>query len=676
MSRVDLREFVSGFLAEADEHLRSANANLLAVDAAARKGEASPRAVRDLFRSLHTIKGLAAMVGVEPIVDIAHGMEAVLRAADRSGGKLGLAAVEPLIAGSKAIEQRVRALADGKPMPAAPPRLLEALAALEPDKEAKGPQPSATLELEPELAAKLTASDREQLTSGVEQGKRALRADFVPSPARAAEGLSITSVRERVSAIAEIVKVLPIAAPRTEETPGGLKFALLLLTTASNEAIAEAAATSPSELTLLVKAAQAEQAPARDDAPGPLIELDEDEEQKRGGFVRVGVERLDDAMEKLAALIVTRSRLGRAIAALAAQGVDVRHLRQIAEEHSRQLRDLRAAILQLRMISTRELLEPIPLIVRGLRAATGKPVRLEIDAGRAELDKAVAERIFPAIIHLVRNAVDHGLESPEQRRRAGKPEEGVLTIRCFERSNTQLELSVSDDGAGIDRAEVARRAGREAPKNDAALLDLLALPGLSTRSTATKTSGRGLGMDIVKRLTEELGGEVYLRSEAGVGTSFTLRIPLTVTILDAFAFECSAQAFVVPVAMVEEIIEVDPAKLVSGPSRGDRGVRAALIERRGEAVTVINLDRVFALAPSAAPNRKALVVRRNGEPFAFVVDRMVGQQEIVVRPLEDPLVKVPGVPGVTDLGDGRPTLVLDLVSLSGSLAARRTEAAA
>jgi two-component system chemotaxis sensor kinase CheA len=183
-------------------------------------------------------------------------------------------------------------------------------------------------------------------------------------------------------------------------------------------------------------------------------------------------------------------------------------------------------------------------------------------------------------------------------------------------------------------------------------------------------------MDIVKRLTEELGGEIALKTSAGSGTTFTLRIPLTVTILDAFAFECSAQAFVVPVAMVEEIIEVDPAKVVKSPGSGEKGYRVALIERRGEAVPLVGLDSVFTLPPSAAQNRKALVVRRNGEPFAFIVDRMMGQQEIVVRPLEDPLVRVAGVPGVTDLGDGRPTLVLDLLALSGALAGRRAEEAA
>ena len=673
----DFGEFVSGFLVEAEEHLRSANGNLLAVDDAARKGEVNPRAVRELFRSLHTIKGLAAMVGVEPIVDLAHGMEAVLRTADRAGGRLSPAAVEQLIRGSEAIEQRVRALADQKPVPAAPPLLLQALVELEPSESPSGVPPRAPIELDPELLAKLTASEHAQLTGGLGQGKRAVRVDFIPSAARAAEGISITTVRERVSALAEIVKILPVSAPRTEETPGGLRFTLLLLTTDSDEAIAAAVTTTRAAIQPLTTTPPEAAAP-----PGPpreawLGELD-GEDPKRGGVVRVSVGRLDDAMEKLSALIVTRSRLARAVAALAAEGVDVRALRQIAYDHGRQVKELRGAILKLRMISVRELLEPIPLLVRGLRASTGKSVRVEIDAGRGELDKAVAERIFPAIVHLIRNAIDHGIEPPEERRRKGKPEEGLVTITCFERSNTQLELCVADDGGGIDREAVARRAGREIPRSDAALLELLSLPGLSTRDQATKTSGRGLGMDIVKRLTEELGGELLLRSSPpkGAGTELTLRIPLTVTVVDAFTFECGAQAFVVPVAMVEEIVEVDFEAVVKSPMPLAGGFQVSLMERRGEAVPLIGLHSLFALPEGGATSTKALVVRRNGEPFAFVVDRMSGQQEIVVRPLSDPLVKVPGVPGVTDLGDGKPTLVLDLVALSGTLSGKRVEASA
>jgi two-component system chemotaxis sensor kinase CheA len=180
-------------------------------------------------------------------------------------------------------------------------------------------------------------------------------------------------------------------------------------------------------------------------------------------------------------------------------------------------------------------------------------------------------------------------------------------------------------------------------------------------------------MDIVKRIAvDELGGELHLATTPGRGTSFSVRVPLTITIVDAFSFLAGKQPFVVPVAMVEEILELDESKAVRGPAMARQGADIRLYERRGEPVPIVALDQLFAIrrANDAAPG-KAMVVRRHGAPFAFAVQRMLGQQEVVVRPLEDPLVKVIGVSGSTDLGDGRATLVLDLWALSSQLAEAR-----
>ncbi|GAC1600373.1 MAG: hypothetical protein NVS4B10_12060 [Myxococcales bacterium] len=352
-----------------------------------------------------------------------------------------------------------------------------------------------------------------------------------------------------------------------------------------------------------------------------------------------------------------------AVADLAAAGVNVRELNQIVLEHARQLRDLRAAVLHVRMVPVADVLERVPLLIRGLRGNTGKLVRLEVDTGRAEVDKSVAEKLSPALVHLVRNAVDHAIEPAAQRKAAGKPEEGTLRILCHERANNQLEIAISDDGRGIDGAEIARRAGRPAPQTSAALLELLCLPGLSTRDEATTTSGRGMGMDIVHRtVVDQLGGELLLETAPGKGTTFTLRVPLTITIVDAFTFECEGQRFVVPVSGIDEIIEVDPAAVLRGPGRKGGGT-VGLVERRGEALPLLQLGALVGLAPGPASARKALVVRRAGEALGFAVHRLIGQQEVVVRPLEDALTRVVGVTGATDLGDGRPTLVLDLVAL-------------
>jgi len=668
----DLKEFVAAYLVEADEHLTVANTQLLAIESAQRNGETNPRAVRETFRSLHTIKGLSAMVGVEPVVAIAHRMENFLRDSDRSGGPLPQPAIDALLRGVRAIEQRIAALSRGDSAAAPSDELLVALDSLG---LAAAPAPraaEAVLDLEPDILAKLAPFEVEQLLRGVAAGQRALRAEFSPSPERAAQGLTINSVRERVAKVASIVRVLPRAVAVSPSAPGGLCFVLLLLTDSSNEELGEAIGLGSANLVSIARdlprpAAEAElAAPSEDGLDG--ADAGEMDAHSRRGVVRVDVHRLDDAMEGLSALIVTRYRLARAIASLTEHGVNTRELSAIMNDNARQLRDLRAAIVRVRMVPVSELLERIPLLVRGLRRATTRAVRLELEGGNAELDKSVSERIFPAIVHLVRNAVDHAIETPDERLRRGKPEEGLLRITCGARSSTRLEITVSDDGRGIDRALVARKAGRPPPEDDAGLLDLLCIPGLSTRDIVTTTSGRGMGMEIVKRaIVDELGGELELHSQFGQGTTFTLRVPLTISIVDAFSFECGEQRFVVPVAMVDEIVEVDPNAVVQVPENDDGSPALELMSRRGVALPLIPLARVFRLQTSPRSASKAIVVRRAGAPMAFTVDRMLGQQEVVIRPISDVLVRAPGISGATDLGDGRPTLVLDLVALSASL---------
>ena len=217
----EVGEFVAGFLAEADEHLTTVNQRLLDVDEAAKKGEAHPRAVRDLFRALHTIKGLAAMVGVEPVVELAHEMETILRTADRGGGRLESPAVDVLLRGARAIGERVACLGQGKPVVAAPQALLDALGAIAAGVAVPHPPPSATLELEPGVSAKLSASERAQLEGGAAARRRAYRLDFTPSPARAAEGLTITSVRARLAEVSELVKVVPLGRTGTAREIAG-----------------------------------------------------------------------------------------------------------------------------------------------------------------------------------------------------------------------------------------------------------------------------------------------------------------------------------------------------------------------------------------------------------------------------------------------------------------------
>jgi two-component system chemotaxis sensor kinase CheA len=299
-----------------------------------------------------------------------------------------------------------------------------------------------------------------------------------------------------------------------------------------------------------------------------------------------------------------------------------------------------------------------------LSKSSKKAVELTIDAGKAELDKAVADRLFPVIVHLLRNAVDHALEPVEERRRLGKPEAGQIRVTCTEHAGSQLELVISDDGGGIDRARVAARAGTPVPETDAELLELITRPGLSTQEGVTQTSGRGLGMDIVKRIAVgELGGELHLKTTQSVGTTFTLRVPVSITIMDAFSLQCGGETFVVPVSTVDDLAEIMPEAVTDTPEpkRGVSHVR--LLNHRGNTMPLFRLSSLLGVSGSPAARPKAVIVRKQSEAFAFEVDRMLGKQEVVIRPLKDPLVDVQGIAGSTDLGDGRPTLVLDLLGL-------------
>jgi two-component system, chemotaxis family, sensor kinase CheA len=664
--RVDLRDFIAGFIAESDELVAAANASLLEIETGNLVGAARPRAVRELFRALHTIKGLAGMVGVEPIVELAHAVETLVRAADRAGGLLGREAVDASLRGVAAIAERVRAVSAQQPPAPVPAELLEAIAASATSVASVASARPASAEPPSARAwdAGLAADDRQQLVAGWRAGRRAWRMTFVPSDELAARGISIGSVRAHVARLGEIIKVVPRATP---EQPSSVAFDLVVTSDASAAALAEAIVTTEDQLIELLAPSEPAGAPLDPGAEG-LDPLDGTSASMLGRpLVRVELARLDELQDQLSLLIVSRFRLAREIAAHAERGHDVRGLREIAELQGRQLRDLRRAILRARMVRVAEVLEPLVLLVRSLARSAQKEVRLALEARDVELDKAVADRLLPALVHLVRNAVDHAIEPADQRVAAGKPRVGTVTVSCLDVVGNRLELVVQDDGRGIDRGAVAARAKRVVD-SDEDLLDVLTAPGFSTRDVVTRTSGRGLGMDIVRRIaTGDLGGDLVMSTTPGAGTAFTLRVPLTIAVVDVFSFACGPQTFVVPVSSVEEIFELGADQAVMPPALPGARSPVQLTERRGRAIPLRSLGSLLAI-DGGTHAQKAIVIRRQGEPIGFTVDRMLGRHEVVVRPVEDVLVKVPGIAGSTDLGDGRPTLVLDLYALSARAA--------
>jgi len=308
-----------------------------------------------------------------------------------------------------------------------------------------------------------------------------------------------------------------------------------------------------------------------------------------------------------------------------------------------------------------EIFRRMPFVVRDLARDSGRRVRVEMTGQDTQIDKFLVERMMDPALHLVRNAMAHGLEPVEERIAAGKPPEGTVRLAAAAAGEIAT-LEISDDGRGIDAERVAARAaglGLPVPAvmDDAALLELICSPGFSTREESDRASGRGFGMAVVRRTVQELGGSLRVSTEPGRGTTFTIELPLTLAITDALLARVGTQQFAVPQAAVREVIELDESAI-----RQLEG--GEVVPYRGMALPLVRLAQRLGMASSDRSRRHAFVLGQGASAVGLVVDRIVGQREIVVRSTVDPLIRVEGVAGATDLGDGRVVLILDAAAIA------------
>jgi two-component system chemotaxis sensor kinase CheA len=350
---------------------------------------------------------------------------------------------------------------------------------------------------------------------------------------------------------------------------------------------------------------------------------------------------------------------------------------------------IQKGVLETRMVPIGPLFERFHRVVRDLRISSGKEVALRIDGEKTELDKRMVDELADPLIHLVRNCVDHGLERPEQREASGKPRAGTVSLQASHRGNSVV-ITVSDDGRGIDPEKIRARAVArglvdedEAHRlNDRQLVAFIWHPGFSTAEKVTDISGRGVGMDIVKSRIENLNGSVDVRSEPGHGTTFVIRLPLTLAIMPCLLFEVFSEVYAIPLDHIEEIVEVEASRTYH--VRGRR-----MIEIRGRLVTLVALDDLLTWgsvgrmpgrseAPGAdAPlDKRTVVVARNGDAtIGLIVDRLIGMQEVVLKALEKNFRPVFGLSGASILGDGRVSLILDVDALIGVITSNSVQPA-
>jgi len=665
-------EFLDDYFAECDEHLTLVRRHLLALEEQAARAEVDPPLLDELFRSFHTLKGISAMVDLGAAEQLAHHMESYLRALRHNEARPGVEGVETLMAATTVLERVIAARRRDETPPSIDTTVarLRALHTESEPTDGQAAPPQDVVAGGAEAGTERTPERTDGRTGRAEHA-RVWRFEFVPTPALSERGVNVNSVRARLQEVGEILQATPHV--RAE---GGIVFEFLVASGADESAFAGWREDNLTFTPVEEAAADTAGASPTTERADPAADPDEDARPAASmlaptNVVRVDLARLDELMRLIGELVTSRARLDESLKHVqrTVAPAEWRALQETSHAMSRQLRDLREGVMRVRMVQVGEIFERMRFVVRDLARESGKEIRLELRGQETEIDKFLVERMMDPLLHLVRNAVSHGLETVEERVAEGKPAEGRITLRAATSGDNVL-LEIADDGRGIDAERVAAR-GRErglisgdVRPDEALLLELICAPGFSTRDEADRASGRGVGMDVVCSTVAELGGTLTMATEKNRGTRFRVELPLTLAIADAIIASVGGQRFAFPQAVVREVIEVEAAAVKVLENN-------EIVNYRGGVLPLVRLARLFGLEETAGARFHVFVVGGGASAVGLAVDRAVGQKEIVVRGLNDPLVKVAGVAGATDLGDGRVVLILDVAALKHSGHGRR-----
>jgi len=673
---VDNREYAQLFLTESREHVAAVNQSLLQLERDS-TGAGAASAVGEIFRAVHTIKGMAATMGYTFVADLAHELETVLDCVRRGEMSIEATIMDTLFRSADVLEQAVEAAVAGREGDVVAADLIAALRALTAAPAAPRVVPAPPPpEPEPATAAQASSPSSAELVRIWLQPETPLR------------GVRAFLIVQALATIGEVVSTTPsIAALQNEDFDN--EFSLRLATSHPAGEIERVARAVGDVFEVQVGEPRASGAwavptpawgvpaismtPAHDMAALSAMTLtpahgvvatpsnDTRSESGRVRSVRIDVRRLDALMNLIGELVIARGRLTQ----LATELGDL-SLEETVMQSSRLITELRDEITASRMVPVSQVFDRFPRVVRDAARGVGKPVDFIVDGKDIELDRSMLDEIADSLVHLLRNAVDHGIEPAEVRAAAGKPAVGRLVLSAV-RDRSAVVIKVSDDGKGIDRERVLARAKRDGlvdeSKTDLTedeLLRLLARPGFSTAEKVTGLSGRGVGVDAVYTKVRALGGAMDIRSVPGQGTTVLIRLPLTLAIMRALLARVGAETYAIPLAHVSETVELVPDVL-----RTVKGKEVLLA--RDEVLPLLRLRTLVGLpayAPATEIDLEHVVVIDLGDRRAgLVIDELTGQEEIVVKQYDAVRDGPPFFGGATLLGDGRPSLIVDVSSL-------------
>jgi len=635
----DRTEFVQYFRDETEELLQSIDSDLLRLEGYVDTKALDAEIVNSLFRALHTIKGSAGMLEFAAVQQVAHKLENVFDLLRKDRMPLTESGINLLFEGRDVLTALVRVAIAGGDAPGGVDDYVERLDAFAGiyDSTAQvieGPRAEADDEetLAPIDDARIAAFQAE-----VEQMLAAAKTAGPPATAPSVD------VDDAQAAVDAFLSLSPIAS-----VPAG------------------AAVSAPAPRAWAAQPATAA-VPAHD--------------HKRVGAaknqtIRVDIERLDLLLNLVGELVINRTRISDIAATVGRElgnnGKADRGLASLAKDLSessallaRTTNEIQESIMKVRMVPIGQVFDRFPRTVRDLAKARGKEIRLEIFGADTDLDKTIVDEVGEPLMHLVRNCVDHGIETPAVREAHGKPRHGTIKLNAYHEGN-QVILEISDDGAGIDLQRVREKAIRNGiidetdRLSDREIIELIFTPGFSTADQVTDVSGRGVGMDVVKKNILRLKGVFDVDSVHGEGTTFTMKMPLTLAIIQALMVRVADELYSIPLDAVIESQRIDASEL--------RTVHGGeVITLRGQVVPLIRVGEFFRLGAPRDPDKVMIViVGLQGRQVGLVVDSFQGEQEIVIKPLSDVIGRIAGISGATILGNGSISLIIDVHSLVAS----------
>jgi two-component system, chemotaxis family, sensor kinase CheA len=721
---LDLAQFHSSFFEESFEALDGMEAALLGLDV----GAPDPERVNSIFRVAHSIKGGAGMFGFKDVASFTHTVETLLdemrsgrMAVTRDISDKLLISVDVMRAMLTSVQRKepvdMQKVADlqfdlemivaqgagGAAAPAAPAAAAAAPApavaiasAAQPTAAGSGSKaarwaiefralPELLLRGNDPIAIFVSLAELGKLTVGANLGSVPRLREIDAERCYLTWTLELESdcAREQVDAAFEWAAVdceltikrveagasnEPAAvAPAAAATPVAAVAAAPANATAPVAAVPAAAAeTQAGAAAQPATAARADSAaPAPPAAPASKPAAAEGKDAKAGGehsSIRVSIEKIDELINTVGELVITQamlSELGRKL-----DGSVAEQFRSGLNQLERNMRELQESVMRVRMLPISFTFSRFPRMVRDLAQRLGKQIELKMTGEQTELDKTVLEKIGDPLVHLVRNSIDHGIEAPDVRVKAGKSPTGIVHLDACHRGG-HIAVEIRDDGNGLDKSRIlakARARGLVGPNDvltDEQVHELIFMPGFSTAEKTTDVSGRGVGMDVVRRNVKELGGKIEIASELGKGSRFIITLPLTLAIVDGQSVSVGSETYIVPLTSIVESLQLQPQSVNRLSGRGE------VFSFRGDYLPIVRLHELFGIEPRATALHEGLIVvaEGDGRRIGLFVDELLGQQQVVIKSMEANYGPVDGVAGATILGDGSVALILDLSGL-------------